>query len=108
MRSAIDMGKIIGMSLSLSLSLMLVACSAVYADADQNAISDFERKAQSLGESISADDSAESERCRELGSEVEQLAGKPQRRYAARQDYLLECQREQIPSPEPYTIESGF
>lgn len=86
--------------------LMLVVFSV--SSAEQNAVSDFDRRARALGETISADDSGESERCRELSRQVEQLRGKPQRRYAAQQDYLLECQRELIPAPEPYATDSNF
>ena len=94
------MGKVFG------ISLMLMVCNATYAD--QSAVNEFARKAQSLGKSISADDSGESERCRELSRDVERLAGKPQRRYTARQDYMLECQREPTSPPEPYTTDSGL
>jgi len=60
---------------------------------DQTEVSDFERRAKGLGDTISSDNSKESARCQELHQEVEQLRGKPQRRYTARDAYELECQR---------------
>ncbi len=73
--------------------------------ADNTAVEEFERKAQSLGESISADNSGLSVRCRDLARQVEELKGRPQRRYSAQQDYLQECERDPAlnPSPEPFS-----
>ena len=76
-----------------AMAVMLLAGISVTTLGDQTEISDFERRAKGLGDTISSDNSGESARCQELRQEVERLRGKPQRRYSARDAYELECQR---------------
>ena len=78
---------------SKAMTAMLLAGISVTTLGDQTEISDFERRAKGLGDTISSDHSQESARCQELRQEVERLRGKPQRRYSARDAYELECQR---------------
>ena len=72
---------------------MLLAGISVTTLGDQTEISDFERRAKGLGDSISSDNSQESVHCQELRQEMERLRGKPQRRYTVRDAYEQECQR---------------
>ena len=75
---------------------LLVLCAAglspVNAD-DDTAAREFQNQAQSLGESITKDNSGISDRCQRLLQDIQDLKGKPQRRYTARQIYDRECRR---------------
>ena len=91
--------------LGLGLAISAVAASALASDYE---VDEFERRARSLGESISAQDSEQSVRCQELGRQVEQLKGRPQQRYTAREAYLRECQRDPAFAPEPALPSGDF
>lgn len=82
---------------TISSVLALLFCAPL--SADQSEASEFERRARSLGQSITDDNSGKSLHCQQLIREMEQLQGKPQRRYTVRQQYMLECQPDQMNSP---------
>ena len=73
-------------------AVMLLVAGSMPANGAQTEASDFERRAKSLGEKISSDDSHESARCRELRKEVEKLREKGQRGLSAKNRYKQECQ----------------
>ena len=57
------------------------------------AVQEFQNQAKSLGESITKDNSGISDHCQRLFQDIQDLKGKPQRRYTARQLYDRECRR---------------
>lgn len=71
----------------------LLVCAPLFGD--QSEISDFERRAQSLGQSISSENSPKSSRCEQLVRDMEQLRGRPQLRYTVRQEYMQECYQDE-------------
>ncbi len=81
------------MPFNLLLLMVLCAASLSSAIADDTAAQEFQSQAQSLGESISSDNSGISEHCQRLAQDIADLKGKPQRRFTARQRYDQECRR---------------
>lgn len=88
--------------LMFNLFSLFVLCAAGLTPAiadDDTAAQEFQSKAQSLGESISSDNSGISDRCQRLFQNVQDLKGKPQQRFNARQLYDREC-RDPMSSPD--------
>jgi len=75
--------------------------------ADDTAAQEFQNRAQSLGESITKDNTGISDRCQRLFQDIQDLKGKPQQRFNARQLYDRECRNPmsspdyQVPGHEP-------
>jgi len=77
---------------------IVLAGLSITASGETSEVTEFERKAKSLGESISSETAKESKHCSELRQNVEQLKGKPQRRYTAKEVYESECIRNDAPA----------
>lgn len=56
----------------------------------------FQERAKTLGDDVSADDPNLSARCRALRQEVQLYRGKPQRGFTARRNYEAECMRDNL------------
>jgi len=82
-----------------SLCVLCVVCLSPAIADDDTAAREFQNEAQSLGESISSDNSGISDRCQRLFQNVQDLKGKPQQRFSARQLYDREC-RDPMSSPD--------
>lgn len=83
----------------VSVLLGLVVCVSAFAQSAQQQERErleFQQRARTLGDAISADNPRESARCKELRQEIELYKGKPQRRYTARRNYEAECMREEV------------
>ena len=81
---------------------LLVLCADGLSPANANddtATQEFQNRAQSLGESITKDNSGISDRCQRLLQDIQDLKGKPQQRFSARQLYDREC-RDPMSSPD--------
>jgi len=72
-------------------SLLLLAVTGVGL-ADSTEELEFQRRAASLGKSITADNSSRPAHCMELQQTIENMRGRPQRRFTALEAYELECQ----------------
>ena len=95
------------MRFKLILLPVLSALSLSPAIANDTAAQEFQSQAQSLGDSISSDNSGISDYCQRLAQDIADLKGKPQRRFTARQRYDQECRRSgsstglEFPGEEP-------
>ena len=76
---------------NLLFSMVLCVASLSPAIADDAATREFQKEALSLGKAIDNDNSGTYGRCQQLRQDVENLKGKPQRRFTARQIYEQEC-----------------
>ena len=81
------------MKVILNALLLTLATGPLSLQAQNSASQEFQNQAKSLGDSISNDNSGESQRCRDLGLEVQRLKGRPQQRASASQIYEYECRR---------------
>ena len=90
-----------GMGLVTAILLGLSCSLAAFAQSPQQqerAKRQFQERARTLGDSISADNSAETARCKELRQQMETYRDRPQRGYSARRNYEAECMREEFGS----------
>lgn len=85
---SIRIGNGIGIAGALTLGLGV----AGFALADSTEELEFQRRAASLGQAINADNSGRPAHCEELHRSIEDLRGRPQRRFSALEAYELECQ----------------
>lgn len=72
------------------LLLLLVVSGTGLADSTEEL--EFQQRAASLGKSITADNSSRPAHCMELQQTIENMRGRPQRRFTALEAYELECQ----------------
>jgi len=73
-----------------ALSLWLVVAGVGLADSTEEL--EFQRRAAARGQAINADDSGRPAHCDELQRSIQDLRGRPQRRFSALDAYELECQ----------------
>ena len=87
------MRAVVMISLGLLFSITATAQTAQQLERERR---QFEERAKSLGETVSADKPQETARCRELRQELERYRRKPQRSFTARRNYEAECVREEF------------